>query len=466
MTSTPEQEVGSSSHPAVAHPADDPLAWSAVPGSTRDLVTVGHGWRLTVAAGGASARLAGPRPRSFRAGDHSEISDAFLDGSHALVVSEDKLAGRPDVASLVDLMSGHVTTLDGSSSPPTSVGGTWALGPDPLVHATVGAHHAYCLASVDVGTGHGSTGWCAPPRHGFSRAAVTADGETLMTFDDHRPSCRTLVMVQGTRLTPLPGVTRCRGWDSAALAGGVVWSVVPKDRRIEVAHFYAHSATGWYDLGRGTSGSLVACAGSAYFVRNPGSRTDPATLLRWSPHDATLSTVFASKGRGNAFLSPPRCGGDHLTVTAYSSAGDQQVTAAVAAGPRRRLRPMPPSSPGFRRGPSTSTTTSSRQHQTFWEKHKAPTSTPSAPMVALCALWRRSSASQGVPAVPRRPFREGQDAVQDPAGRLRGWARPPGGTSSSRRAASAPAPASTTRGPRSPPSAPPSTTTAPAPSWR
>ncbi|MGA8246989.1 MAG: hypothetical protein WB797_08795, partial [Nocardioides sp.] len=330
-TGTPEQEVGSSRHPIHLRPRNDPLAWSAVPGSTRELVTVGHRWRLTVAAGGSGARLDGPHPHTFRAGAHSSISDAFLDGSHALVVSEDRRAGRPDVATLVDLTSGRVITLDRSSSPPTSVGGTWALGPDTLAHATVGAHHAYCLASVDLGTGHGATGWCARPRHGFSRAAITADGETLMTFDDHHPSCRTLVTVRGTRLTPLPGVTRCKGWDSAALAGGMVWSVVPKDRRIEAAHFYARTPTGWYDLGRGTSGSLVACAGSAYFVRTPGSRTDPATMLRWAPGDATLSTVFASQGRGSAFLSPPRCGGDHLTVTAYSSAGDQQVTAAVGA---------------------------------------------------------------------------------------------------------------------------------------
>jgi hypothetical protein len=325
--------VGSISHPSRVRPEHDPLDWSAVPGPTRDLVTVGHGWRLTVAAGSTRAHLDGPHPRAFRAGDHSSISEALLDGSHALVVSEDKLAQRPDVATLVDLTSGRVATLDRSSSPPTSVGGTWALGPHTVLHATVGAHHAYCLASVDLRTGHGTTGWCAPPRHGFSRASVTADGETLMTFDDHHPSCRTLVTVHGTRLTPLPGVTDCKGWDSAAVSGGTVWSVVPKDRRIEAAHFYARTAAGWYDLGRGTSGSLVVCAGSAYFVRTPGSRADPATLLRWAPGDATLSTVFASKGRGNAFLSPPRCGGDHLTVTAYSSAGDQQVTAAVGPEP-------------------------------------------------------------------------------------------------------------------------------------
>lgn len=328
-TSSGSPTAGSSGHPVAVAPRSDLLAWHAVPGSTRDLVTVGHGWRLTVAADGSRARLDGPQPRTVQAGPHSSISDAFLDGAHALVVSEDKLAQQPDVATLIDLGSGRATTLDHTSSPPTSVGGTWALGPDSLVHATVGPHHAYCLATVGLATGRGSTGWCAQPRHGFSRAAITPDGTTLMTFDAHRPSCRTLVTVQGAAIAPLPGVTACQGWDSSAVAGGVVWSVVPRPQRIEVAHFYARTPGGWYDLGRGTSGSLVTCAGSAYFVRDPATRTAPAVLLRWSPSDATLSTVFASRGHGNAFLSPPRCGGDHLTVTAYSSAGDQQVTAAL-----------------------------------------------------------------------------------------------------------------------------------------
>jgi hypothetical protein len=328
-----DSPVGSPGRPVVVTATLTPLRWKTVAGPTKDLVTVDDGWTLTVSAGGADARLDGPHPRTFQAAAHSSISDAFLDGTQALVVSEDTLAQTPDVATLVDLASGHVTTLDRASTPPTSVGGTWALGPDTLVHATVGRHHAYCLASVTLRSGRGSVGWCAPPRHGFSRAAVTTDGETLMTFDDHRPSCRTLVTVDGERLAPLPGVTTCKGWDSAALDGGAIWSVVPKDRHTEAARFYAHTGTGWYDLGRGTTGSLVPCAGSAYFVRDPGSRSDPATLLRWSPGDATLSTVFASEGRGNAFLSPPRCGGDHVTVTAYSSAGDQQVTAAVGAKP-------------------------------------------------------------------------------------------------------------------------------------
>jgi hypothetical protein len=151
----------------------------------------------------------------------------------------------------------------------------------------------------------------------------------MMTFDDHHPSCRVLNSVAGAVLHPLPGVTRCKGWDSALLDGTTVWSVVPNDHRIDAAHFYAHTDGGWYDLGPGTSGSLVTCDGSAYFTRDPGSRTEPATLLRWSPADASLTVAYATTGTGNAFLSPPRCGGNHLTLTAYTSAGDAQVTTTL-----------------------------------------------------------------------------------------------------------------------------------------
>src|SRR4029078_3184746 len=98
--------------------------------------------------------------------------------------------------------------------------------------------------TVDLADGHGTTGWCSEPRQGFSRASVTGDGTTLMTFDDHHPSCRTLTTAQGADLETLPGVTDCKGWDSALLDGSTVWSVVPKDSRIEAARFYAHTDRG------------------------------------------------------------------------------------------------------------------------------------------------------------------------------------------------------------------------------
>lgn len=319
--------VGSPEHPVVVTPHAAPLSWTSVQGSAKDLVTVGDGWTLTVADGSATARLAGPRPLMIRAGDHASITDAFLDARHALVVSEDRFAQSPDRATLVDLGTGRTTVLDGRSDPPTAVGGTWALGPATLVHATFVGHGRYCLATVDLADGHGSTGWCARPRHGFRSATVTADGTTMMTFDAHRPSCRTLVMVRGGDLTPFTGVTDCKGWDSLALDGSTVWSVVPHDHRLDAAHFYAHTDTGWYDLGRGTTGSLVGCDGSAYFTRDPQSRSDPARLMRWEPDTASLTVAYESRGTGNAFLSPPRCGGSHLTVTTYQQAGDRQVSA-------------------------------------------------------------------------------------------------------------------------------------------
>jgi len=303
-----------------------PLQWKSVAGPTANLVTVGDGWTLTVPEGGATARLVGPHPRTIRAGDHASVSDAFLDDHHALVVSEDRRATDPDRATLVDLTSGKARVLDGRSDPPTVAGGTWALGPQSLVHATLGGHRRYCLATVALSDLSGSTGWCAQPRQGFSRAAVTDDGTSMMTFDDHHPSCRTLHQVDGTQLTTFPGVVACKGWDSALLDGTTVWSVVPNPHRIDVAHFYAHTETGWWDLGPGTSGSLVTCAGAAYFTRDPDSRTDPAMLLRWQPDTASLTTAYRSGATGNAFLSPARCGGSHLTVTAYSDAGDEQVT--------------------------------------------------------------------------------------------------------------------------------------------
>jgi hypothetical protein len=51
--------------------------------------------------------------------------------------------------------------------------------------------------------------------------------------------------------------------------------------------------------------------------------------MRWSPDEHALAIVYRSKATGNAFLSPPRCGGTHLTVTAYSQGGDEQVTTSL-----------------------------------------------------------------------------------------------------------------------------------------
>ena len=329
LPSTGDSSLGSPESPTAVTAAQGLLDWRAVPGSTKDLVTVGEGWTLTVPAGAAEARLKGAEPLTIRAAAGSSITDAFLSDTHALVVEEDRQATHADRAVLVDLSSGHTTTLDQRSDPPTVVGGTWALGPQTLVHATAGGHGRYCLATVDLANGSGTTGWCAEPRHGFRGATITTDGTSMLTFDDHRPSCRTAVQVTGTDLTAFPGVAQCKGWDSALLDGTTIWSVVRNEHRIDAAHFYAHTDAGWFDLGAGTTGSLVTCDGTAFFTRDPAAHGDPARLMRWTPGDHALSVAYESKGTGNAFLSPPRCGGTHLTVTAYSQAGDEQVTTSL-----------------------------------------------------------------------------------------------------------------------------------------
>lgn len=324
---TSATQTGSPEHPVAVRAQQSLLAWTKVPGPTKVLVTTNGTWTLQVADGGAAALLDGPSGhRTVRAGEHASVTDAVLGERYALIVSEDRLARQPDVATVVDLGSGRVTTLDRSSDPPTVVGGTWALGPHSLVHATSGPRHTYCLATVQLVSGTGTTGWCAQPRHGFSRASITPSATTMMVFDDHHPSCRSLVEVEGAQLVTIPGVTPCKGWDSSLDASGAVWSVVPKARRIEAAHFYAHSTAGWFDLGPGTSGSLVTCGGRSFFTRDPVARADPAELLSWDPNASALTVVYRSRATGEAFLSPPRCGGTHLTLTAYSRAGDEQVT--------------------------------------------------------------------------------------------------------------------------------------------
>ena len=104
---------------------------------------------------------------------------------------------------------------------------------------------------------------------------------------------------------------------------------MPKENQIETAQFFARVGDGYFDLGPGTSGSLVACAGSAYFAREPQRDGDPARLMRWSPEGELTVAYEAGKG-GQATLSAPRCGGDAITVTALTSKGDEQVSAPVS----------------------------------------------------------------------------------------------------------------------------------------
>lgn len=320
--------TGSPRSPASLDATRDLLDWREVPGPTTTVVTASGGWRLSVPERATTATLDGPRPATVQAPARHRITDALIDGEYAVVVSEDTQAQQGNLATVIELASGDRFTVDDTSEVPTTTGGTWALGDGELLHATIGPQRSYCLATVDLANRSSSLGWCAPARHGFNGARITPAGTALLTFDDHRPSCRTLVEVSGVEVTPLPGVPECTGWDAALEADGAVWSVVAKANRIEEARFFARAGDDWLALGPGTSGSLTWCAGATYFVRDPQRDGDPARLMRWSADDG-LTVAFETTGRGPAFLSEPRCGGDAVTITALAESGDQQVTAPV-----------------------------------------------------------------------------------------------------------------------------------------
>ncbi|MGZ8738753.1 MAG: hypothetical protein ACXWW7_16430, partial [Nocardioides sp.] len=245
---------------------------------------------------------------------------------YAVVVAQDRREVRPSSATVVELGTGNQFTVDGSSDVPTVNGGTWALGQGRLLHATTSGG-AYCIASVDLATQRSTLGWCAPERHGFNTAQVTPSGDSLTTFDDSRPACRTVAALSGTRIAPFPDVAKCRAWEGILVEDGAVWSVLPNEKQVENARLVARSGRDWFDLGPGTSGTLRWCGDAAYFVRDPQRDGDPAALMRWDAGRG-LDVVYRSPG-GPAILSAPRCGGDAITLTALAEAGDEQVSAAV-----------------------------------------------------------------------------------------------------------------------------------------
>ena len=89
---------------------------------------------------------------------------------------------------------------------------------------------------------------------------------------------------------------------------------------------FARSGDDYFDLGPGTSGTLVQCADAAYFVRDPQRKSDTARLLRWD--GAGVAVVYEAPP-GQSFLEAPRCGDAALVVTALSEGGDEQVMAAL-----------------------------------------------------------------------------------------------------------------------------------------
>lgn len=312
-------------------PTDDPtsapptaLDWQPVPGSVDDVVTVSGRWTLTVTADGRSATLDGPRPRTVDAPGGFGISDALIDGRYAVVVAEHDQASRPNDVTVVDLRRGR--EVDAPVRP--GVGGAFALGSGLLV-STAARGRDYCVDVVDLLAGSSRPGPCVPPRHGISNLDVGPAGTSAMTFDDSRPSCRTLNRLEGETFSPLPGVTECRGWEAVVSETFAIWGEVDDERRIEEGTFFVDSGAGPVELGPGTTGSLTWCSDAAYVVRDPQRSRDPARLLRVDVEGGTTEVVYETAATGRAFLSEPRCGGSDLTITAYTDEGDDQVTASL-----------------------------------------------------------------------------------------------------------------------------------------
>ncbi|GAA4706984.1 hypothetical protein [Nocardioides conyzicola] len=306
------------------------LDWQQVEGSIDDAVTRNDAWSISVAEDGSTYRLVklasgGRSSGQVGANPGWRVSDALLDEDWAVVVLQDEQEQRPSRAMVTDLETGKAYELNGRSDAPTTTGGTWALGDGRLLHATVDQSGAYCLASVDLESRRSTVGWCAPKRSGFNAAHVTGQGDSLLTFDDSQPSCRTVVSVADGTATPFPGATECKSWEGLLLEDASIWSTIPRERRIEEAHLYARVGDGYFDLGPGVAGTLTACDDAAYFVRDPQQKGDPAALMRWTPDDGL--TVAYESAKGQAFIEQPRCGGDAITITARTSSGDEQVSA-------------------------------------------------------------------------------------------------------------------------------------------
>ena len=324
---SPAPQGGTPDQPVSIEATTSLMEWRPAPGAVENRVTTNGTWFLTVEASGHGYRLDGP-DQSFGTGqDGSQITNALLDGDWAVVVRQDQAGKKPATAEVTDLGKGEQFTIDQASDVPTTAGGTWALGGDTLAHATVSPSGAYCLATVDLSTRTSAIAWCADGKHGFNAAHVTEAGTTVLGFDDAKPSCRTVGTVDGDQFDAFPGVPECKAWEGALLGDdAAVWSVVPKETRVDAAEFFARAGDGYFDLGPGTSGTLVPCAGAAYFVRDPQVEGDPAALLRW---DGSSLTVVYEAPPGQSFLEAPRCGDAALVVTALSEGGDEQVMAAL-----------------------------------------------------------------------------------------------------------------------------------------
>jgi hypothetical protein len=329
---TPSEQPTGSQQTGVVEPERALLDWKPVAGSLDDRVLDAGDWTITVPESGSEVVVSGARDTTVPAGRGRVVEEVLVSDTHvAVVVARDDHEERPPTITTVDLETGSTYRM----ADPAPAPGAVAVGRDALHYATYDDAGRYCLATTPI-AGPGEVTWCAEERHGWSNVLESSGGTTLMTFDDQRPSCRTLVSFpEGVKPVPVPGVEECKGWAAGLTADGAVWSVIPRENRIESAHFYARGEASGpggadgtaYDLGPGTSGSLFSCGDSLFFTRDARGGA-PAQLLRWTD-DGTLEVAYESPGTGEGFVSA-QCAGDAIvTVTAYGEGGDERVSATV-----------------------------------------------------------------------------------------------------------------------------------------
>ena len=192
-----------------------------------------------------------------------------------MVVPQDKAETAANVATVIDLADRRAARPRRLRSP-TTTGGTWALGDGDLCYPTIGDGRAYCLARSTWPTRTART--AGAPRRArastTSTAASTASG--MMTFDDPRPPCRTVALVDGSGYPAVEGARSATAGTARCSTTEPSGRWCRKTSRIEAAHFYAPVGGGYFDLGPGTSGSLTLVRRR----RRTSSATRSATATR------------------------------------------------------------------------------------------------------------------------------------------------------------------------------------------
>ena len=216
--------------------------------------------------------------------------------------------------------------LTGASTPPTTTGGTWAMGDDRSCTRPSARAAPTAWPPSTSRAAQGSVGWCAraPPRVPRRRdhAGRAQPAELRRRPPGLRAPCwrsrATAHPVEGRRRVQRLGRRaprrRCRSGRR---------SRSPTGPRRPCSTRSVDGTT--FDLGPGTTGSLAWCGAAAYFVRDPQTKTRPgpsdAVHPRRQPFGGLREQEQGQRLPLGAALRRRRDHADQLR-----RAGDEQVT--------------------------------------------------------------------------------------------------------------------------------------------